>query len=158
MKQRLTVMLAVLTLCITSAMAFNNEKKGHMPPDEFRQIYQNYICEQAKLTKEEAAAFFPIYNECQEKKENLNKQIWKLRKEARGKELTEQEYQRILEEISTLCIQIDEINKAYLPIYHKVLSYKKIFEVQGAESRFHREMLKKMNHPQPKREENKRKM
>ena len=42
--------------------------------------------------------------------------------------------------------EADELEKEYLPKYHKVLSYKKIFEVQGAESRFHREMLRGINH------------
>ena len=43
--------------------------------------------------------------------------------------------------------QIEELEKTYLPLYHKVISYKKIFEVQGAEARFHRELLKSVNHP-----------
>ena len=43
--------------------------------------------------------------------------------------------------------KIEELEKTYLPLYHKVISYKKIFEVQGAEARFHRELLKSVNHP-----------
>ena len=151
MKQRLIMVLAAFTICMISAMGNPNDKKECLSPNEFQQRYQNYISQQAKLTVEEAAAFFPIYNECQEKKNQLNSQIWKLRKEARGKELTEKEYQRMLEEIAQLRVQIDELDKSYLPCYHKVLSYKKIFDVQGAELRFHREMLKEMNHPKNKK-------
>lgn len=151
MKQRLIMVLAAFTICLTSAMGTSDDKKERLSHNEFKQKHQSYICQQAKLTPEEATAFFPIYDECQEKKKNLNSQIWKLRKEARGKELTEQEYQLMLEEIAKLRIQIDELERDYLPLYHKVLSYKKIFDVQGAESRFHREMLKEMNHSKGKR-------
>lgn len=148
MKRRMTILLAVFSMCLTAIIAQStNEKKGRMGADEFKQRYQLYITQQAKLTQEEAAAFFPIYNECQEKKHNLNNQIWKLRKEVRGKSLSEKEYQRIIEDIAKLRIQIDELDQSYIPLYHKVLSYKKIFDVQEAESRFHREMLKGINHP-----------
>lgn len=141
MKRRITVWLATLLVGM-AAMA----QPQRISPEEFKKNYQAFICQQAKLTEKEAAAFFPIYNECQAKKNELNNQIWKLRREAYGKELKEEDYQRILEEINKLRIQADELEKSYLPKYHKVLSYKKIFEVQGAESHFHREMLKGINH------------
>lgn len=147
MKQRI-IMWFVALLMGTVAMA-QAQRKG---AEEFKKSYQEFITQQAQLTEEEAAAFFPIYNECQKKKHELNEQIWKLRREARGKELKEADYQRILEEIAKLRIQTDELEKTYLPKYHKVLSYKKIFEVQGAESRFHREMLKGINHQKSRRE------
>lgn len=141
MKQRITLWFATLLLGIV-AMAQPVKKSQ----EEFEKGYQAFIIQQAQLTEKEAAAFFPIYKECQKKKNELNSQIWKLRREVRGKELKEADYQRILEEIAKLRIQADELEKEYLPKYHKVLSYKKIFEVQGAESRFHREMLRGINH------------
>ena len=112
MKRRMTILLAVFSMCLTAIIAQSNEKKGRMGADEFKQRYQLYITQQAKLTQEEAAAFFPIYNECQEKKHNLNNQIWKLRKEVRGKSLSEKEYQRIIEDIAKLRIQIDELDQS----------------------------------------------
>lgn len=141
MKQRITIWIVTFFVGVI-AMAQPQRKSQ----EEFEKGYQAFIIQQAKLTEKEAAAFFPIYKECQMKKHELNNQIWKLRREARGKELKEADYQRILEEIAKLRIQTDELEKSYLPKYHKVLSYKKIFDVQGAESRFHREMLKGINH------------
>lgn len=149
MKHRLIILFAAFVLGTATSMAFGNKEEG-MGANEFKRQHQKFICEQAKLTPKEAAAFFPIYDECQEKKRKLNNQIWDLRKEARGKDLNEKEYQHILEKIANLRIQIDELDKNYLPIYKKVLPYKKIFDVQGAESRFHREMLRKMAPPKDK--------
>lgn len=144
MKQRITLLLTILLVGVVAIAQQPRQRKG---PEEFKKEYQQFIAKQAKLTAEEAAAFFPIYNECQEKKNKLNGQIWKLRRDTYNKELTEKDYQRILEEIAKLRIQIEELEKTYLPLYHKVISYKKIFEVQGAEARFHRELLKSVNHP-----------
>ena len=44
----------------------------HLSREEFRTKQKAYIIEQAKLTKEEAAKFFPIYFELQDKKEKQN--------------------------------------------------------------------------------------
>ncbi len=129
-------------MCLSSTIAQNKEKG----PEILRKEFQKFVTEQAGLTAKEAAEFFPVYNECQQKKRDLNSRIWKLRKDAIGKQLTEKEYQNILEEIAKLRIQIDELDKTYLELYHKILPYKKIFDVQGAESRFHREVLKGVTH------------
>lgn len=140
MKQRITLLFAVLIVCL--AVVAHPKRKSS---EEFKKEYQAFIIKHAQLTEEEAAAFFPIYDECEKKKRELNNQIWKLRREAFGKELAEKDYQRILENIAQLSIQIEELDQTYLPLYHKVLSYKKIFDVQGAETLFHREMLKGIN-------------
>ena len=132
----------LVALLMGTAIFAQDTKKSS---EEFRKGYQEFITQQAQLTEKEAAAFFPIYNECQKKKTELNNQLWKLRRESLGKELSEAEYQRLLEETAKLRIQSDELEKSYLPQYNKVLSYKKIFEVQEAESRFYREMLKGIN-------------
>lgn len=142
MKRQVTIWVIAL---LTSVVAVAQPPK-RKSPEEFKKEYQAFITRQAQLTEEEAAAFFPIYDECQEKKRDLNDRIWKLRKDTRDKELSETEYRNILEKTAQLRIQIDELEKSYLPLFHKVLSYKKIFEVQGAESRFHRELLKGMHH------------
>lgn len=115
-----------------------------MSKEEFDAKREQFITKQVGLTDKEAAAFFPIYNECQRKKHELNGQIWKLRRDTRDKQLSEKEYCQLLEKIADLRIQAEELEKEYLPRYHKVLTYKQIFAVQGAEGRFQRELLKKM--------------
>ena len=108
MKQRITLLLTILLVGVAAIAQQPQQRKG---PEEFKKEYQQFIAKQAKLTAEEAAAFFPIYNECQEKKNKLNGQIWKLRRDTYNKELTEKDYQRILEEIAKLRIQIEELDK-----------------------------------------------
>lgn len=148
MKNRLFILLAVFfcgTLFVV-AQQQQGKERGRLNKEEFKEKFQTYLIQQANLTKEEAKVFFPVYDECQKKKHELNGRVWKLRKEAHKKQLAEEEYKKILDEIADLRIQIDQIDKEYLPLYRKILSYKKIFDVQGAESRFHRELLKEANH------------
>lgn len=143
MKQKVTILLTALLLCLTLA-AQERSRRPHMSKEEFDAKREQFITRHAGLTDKEAAAFFPIYNECQRKKHELNGQIWKLRKETRGKQLSEEEYHSLLEKIANLRIQVEELEKEYLPRYHTILTYKQIFAVQGAEGRFQRELLKNM--------------
>ena len=51
----------------------------------------------------------------------------------------------INEKVANNRIAADQLDKTYLSKFKKILSSKKIFLVQRAEMRFHREMIKGMN-------------
>lgn len=144
MKLKLLLPLIMLGLCINLMAQSNDNKRPHLTKEEYQEKLETFLVQQAGLSSEESKEFFPLYKECQLKKHQLNSKIWDLRKKARNNTLEEKEYQQILEEICNLRIQIDELDKAYLPKYNQILSYKKIFAIQGAEAKFHREMLKNM--------------
>ena len=59
----------------------------HLTPEEFRAKQKAYITEKAGLTKEEAAKFFPIYFELQDRKKQLNDEAWKLLRKGKDKRL-----------------------------------------------------------------------
>lgn len=145
MKNKLLLSVVVMLMCIVG-MAQERHNRPRMSKEEFNQKRELFITKHAGLEAEEAAKFFPIYNECQKKKHELNGRIWKLRRDARGKELSEEEYRHILEEVAALRIQIEQVEQTYLSRYKDVLPYKKIFAVQGAEDRFQRELIDDMRH------------
>ena len=62
----------------------------------------------------------------------------------KGKEenLSEAEYNKIVEEIIKARISCDQLDLEYLHKYQKFLSSKQIFNIQRAEMKFHRELLK----------------
>lgn len=146
MKQKLLILITVLFVSFTLA-AQERGRKPNFSKEEFKEKLESFLIKQAELTESEAAKFFPIYSECQEQKRKYNDQIWDLRKKAFKQELSEDEYKNILERIAELRIQIEELDKAHIAKYHSVLSYKKIFSIQSAETRFHRELLKNINQP-----------
>ena len=144
MKQRLFMLFALCMLCLS----YTTAQPKNLSREEFNKKFQAFIIENAKLTEKEALEFFPIYYECQKKKNELNGEIWKLRrKETQEKQgLSEVEYQKILEEIAELRIKIEKLEKDYIQRYHKVLPYSKIFGVNEAETRFNRELVRKTSY------------
>ncbi len=117
----------------------------HLTKDEFRAKQKNFIAEKAGLTKEEATKFFPLYFELQDKKKELNDKAWELIKKGKDEDASEEEYAEILEGVYDSRIASDRLEKSYLEKFKKILSYKKIYLVQRAEMRFHRELIKGIN-------------
>lgn len=113
-----------------------------MSKEEFRQCQEEFIKEQTGLTQQEARQFFPLYFELQDKKDEYNRQAWAQMRREKDKNLSEAEYRKIIEEIIKIRIACDKLDLEYLHKYQKFLSSKKIFNIQRAEMRFHRELLK----------------
>ena len=112
--------------------------------EEFRAKQQAYITEKAGLTSEEATAFFPLYFELQDQKQQLNEEAWTLLREGKKDNVSEERYEEILNGVYEARISADRLEKSYFGKFKDILSCKKIYLVQQAEMRFHRELLKGM--------------
>ena len=138
MKRIICFLTLIICFCMTPIQA----QKKMMSQEEFRKQQQMFLTARAGLTPEEAKNFFPLYFELQDKKRSYNKEAWqKLRK---GKEAgtTEAEYDRIIEDVLQTRITIDQLELEYARKYKQFLSAKKIYQIQKAEMKFHRELLK----------------
>lgn len=138
----------VLLLCSSLAplRAIDGCEQQRLSREEFREKQKAFIIEQAGLTPEEAAKFFPLYFELQDQKKKLNDESVGLMHRGRDEQTTEAQYEEIIERVCDNRIAADRLDKSYLDRFKKILSLKKIYLVQQAEMRFHREMLKGM-HP-----------
>ena len=103
------------------------------------------------------AKFFPVYFELQDKKKKLNDESWDLMRKGKDDKTTEAQYAEINEKVANNRIAADQLDKTYLGKFKKILSSKKIFLVQRAEMRFHREMIKGMNRSKDKGDDSKKK-
>lgn len=112
--------------------------------EEFRERQQAYITEKAALTPQEAADFFPLYFELQDKKQQLNEEAWKLLREGKNEGVSEERYEEILESVYDARISADRLEKTYYNKFKKILTNKKIYLVQRAEMSFHRDLLRNM--------------
>lgn len=132
------------------------QHKKHMSHEEYCKKLQTFITDYAKLTSEESDKFFPLYFE-------LQKEKWKINKEARyaikGKTKerpttppTDEEFKKLVNEMSDAKIEIAKLEKNYIEKYLKILPAKKILDVQRAEEKFQREMIKKMARGMQKKE------
>lgn len=126
------------------ARATDGCDQQRMSPEEFRAKQQAYITEKAGLSKDEAAKFFPIYFELQDRKKKLNDDAWDLLRKGKEENVTEKQYGEILEGMYDLRIASDRLDKTYYEKFKQILSCKKIYMVQKAEMHFHRELLKNM--------------
>ena len=72
--KRLFLVLMVSFIGIIGTFAQDGHR-SKMSPEEFRQKQEAFITAKADLTQDEAAKFFPIYFELQEKKRALAKDI-----------------------------------------------------------------------------------
>ena len=80
--KRTIILLFLISSFISAAMAQQNKsEQQRLSPTEFREKQQAFLTEQAGLTKEEAAKFFPLYFQLQDKKKELNDKAWALIKE-----------------------------------------------------------------------------
>lgn len=142
--KKLFLVLVVLLSAVPMLWAVDGTDQ-HLSPDEFRAKQKAFLTEKAGLTKEEAAKFFPVYFELQDKKKQLNDDSWNLLRQGKNENTTEAQYGNIVEKVCDNRIASDRLDKIYLDRFKKILSYKKIYLIQRAEMRFHRELLKGMN-------------
>ncbi len=140
----------LVLLCVGVAAGAQEKKKPGFSKEEFRAKQEAFLSEKAELTKEEAARFFPVYFELQDRKQAANDEGWKQIKKGRDPNTTDAEFEQILEKTAQARINADKLELEYLQKFKQILSAKKIYKVQQAEMKFHRDILKIMHQPHPK--------
>lgn len=159
--KRITILLFILIGGI-SLVAARDGSHQQLSPEEFRKQQQAFITDKAELTSSEATLFFPVYFELQDKKKNLNDKAWKLLQKGKDEKTTDDEYEKIMLDVYDLRIESYKLEKSYYDKFKKILSPKKIYMVQRAETRFHRELVKGIhkkgnNQPDAQQQRGKRK-
>ncbi|HPX98408.1 MAG TPA: hypothetical protein PK938_00825 [Bacteroidaceae bacterium] len=114
-------------------------RSGVFSPAEYSRQQKEFFIKNAGLTQEEADVFFPIYNELQQKKRELNREIRRL---SRQDGQSEQQCLNAIDTIADVKIRIAELEKTYLERFKKVLPASKILKVQNAEEQFNSQILK----------------
>lgn len=135
-----------ITLCFIVCMAATQaqNKKPAFSKEEFRAKQEAYLREKVELTKEEAARFFPVYFELQDRKKSVNDKAWQRGRKGKEPGTTDAEYEEIIDGIVKARMECDELDWEYLQRFKKILSPKKLFKLQRAEAKFHRDLLKIM--------------
>ena len=133
----LYLFFTLLCVCIHA-----QKTKNSCSEEEFRAKKQAYLTEQAGLTEEEAAQFFPVYYELQALKKQVNRKAWTEARKGKNPETTEAEYENILLSFIDAEEKNCNLDKEYLKKYQSILSNKKIYMVLRAEIKFNRNMVK----------------
>ena len=132
------------TLC---AMAQPGERKGNgrFGHEEFRARTEAFITQKVGFSPEDAKAFFALYNEMKSKQWEIQKKIFKLKKDAPSANATEKEYSDIILEIKRLNVEMAEVEEEYYKRMCKAVASSKVYAAMKMEDDFHRQMLSKFN-------------
>lgn len=104
-------------------------------PEKFQAEMEQFITKEAGLTADEAAKFFPIYREMQQKQRGV---FAKVREESRLKPTDDASCKRLVQKRDEVELELKKIQQTYHNKFFTVLSASKVFDVLRAEERFHR--------------------
>ena len=131
MNPLITIVCILLTLSV-SAQDRRPNPSGQFSPAEYAKQQREFFTRNAELTQEEADAFFPIYNELQQKKREINRQIRMIMRHEGDTLISEEQSLKAIEAKADANIRIAEL----------VLPASKILKVQNAEEQFNSQILK----------------
>ena len=128
MKQFITIVCLLLTLSVSAQNRRPNgnpngnpNASGQFSPAEYAKQQREFFTKNAELTQEEADAFFPIYNELQQKKRELNRETRRIMRQEAGTEPSEEQCLKAIEARAETNIKIAELEKEYLKKFKEVL-------------------------------------
>ena len=130
--KRYLLSIAVLLLSVMSVMAHDPQK---FSPEKFQADMEQFITKEASLTAEEAAKFFPLYREMQQKQ----RAVWNQMKDmGRNKPAYETGCKQAVQKRDELELEQRRIIQTYHNKFFKVLPASKVYDVIIAENKFHR--------------------
>lgn len=104
-------------------------------PEKFQAEMEQFITKEANLTPEEAAKFFPLFREMQQKQRAI---FEKVRKEGFVKPVDDASCRKLVERRDANELEQKKIQQLYHQKFFTVISPSKVFDVLIAEERFHR--------------------
>ena len=130
MKKILISMMLLLSGVMTQA-----QEARKFSPEKFQAEMEQFITKEANLTPEEAAKFFPLFREMQQKQRAI---FEKVRKEGFTKPVDDAACRKLVERRDANELEQKKIQQLYHQKFFSVISPSKVFDVLVAEERFHR--------------------
>lgn len=120
------------------------DQNRRFDPAKFKAELEKFITVEACLTPREAAAFFPLYDEMNNKQRVLFDKIRELK---RMKPFDDERCKKVIAEIDQLEIEIKQVQANYHTRFLSIMSPSKLFDVLSAESKFHRQAMRNAARP-----------
>lgn len=117
------------------AQGFGNGREGGQEKKDFsieayKKGLEDFVAKGAELTPQESEKLFPMLHEMLWKKKQLSDQQRGLYKDLFHKDLSDEEYESIVNKSLDIDIQINKLEKSYYKKFHTVISWKKVFKVR----------------------------
>lgn len=120
------------------------QERGKFNPEEFRAQLEEFISKRAEFNNAEAQAFFPIFHEMKEEQRNLQKEIFKIKRNTQ-EEASEKDYAGKIDRICEINTKMTQIQTSYYKKMYKVVPAQKVYKAMLAEDAFHRMMLRQLD-------------
>ena len=131
MMKKLIVSAVLMLMVVLCSQA---EEQQKFSPEKFQADLEQFITTEANLTNEEAAKFFPLYREMQQKQRvvyNKMHELFKLPKD-------EASCKKAIQRRDQLEIELKQIAQAYHNKFLRVIPASKVIGTIIAEDKFHR--------------------
>lgn len=128
------IVFFALSLCVYTSSA-----QQKFSPEKYQADVEDFITKEADLNKTEAAAFFPLLREMQEKQRAIFKQ---LRAEGKSKPADENAYKKAIQKRDQMELELKNIQQTYHNKFLGVLPASKAYKAILAEERFNRRMFR----------------
>ena len=156
MKRNLSILFALIVSLTAMAQHPQGQRpeRPHMTPEEYQTKQKEYIAQQAELTDEESAAFFPLYFELQGKKFELERNARRAIRREGNENISEEQCLQFVNSMADVRIEIATLEKEYTTKYLEVIPACKLLRVQQAEQSFQRHLMREMTGNRARRNNN----
>ena len=134
--KKLLVSTVLMLMVVLGAQA---EEQQKFSPEKFQADLEQYITTEAGLTNDEAAKFFPLYREMQQKQRVVYNKIHELFKLPHD----EASCKRAIQRRDQLEIELKQIAQTYHNKFLRVIPASKVIGTIVAEDKFHRRAFRK---------------
>ena len=138
--------LVILCFFSVSIFAQRGDNRTREDFEKFKAKRMEYISSEMDLNSEDSKAFWPICDELQRKKFELNKtlrqEIRKIHeKEKSGNKPSQAEYEKLINISLDIKVKEAKLEQEYYNKFKKIITSEQIYKYQRSEMRFARQML-----------------
>ncbi|MCL1937815.1 MAG: hypothetical protein FWF52_05420 [Candidatus Azobacteroides sp.] len=160
MKQKVLIALLICASCVRlSAFAQQSDESKREGFEKMKAERKEFVSKAMNLTDDEKNAFWPLCDELQMKKFELNKplreEIRKIMKaKADNQTVSEADYKRVIEMSVQVKLKEAQLDQEYIEKFLKVIPAEKVFLYQGAEQQFGKNMMRGFDGRNPNKQRN----
>ena len=156
MKRSLIILVLLSSFSMMFAQQNNDREKRKEEFEKFNAKRMEYISKEMNLTTEQSKVFWPICNELQQKKFQLNRELREeirkvIQKEQSGSKPADDSYEKIVKLSADVKIKEAHLEKEYIEKFKAVVSAEQIFKYQHAELLFARTFFDQDKQQPPRR-------
>ena len=140
----------IFTLLLSSLAAFAQPKTTsdaealEKKKEKIEAIKVAYLTNELELTVEESQAFWPVYNELQDKEIELRSDQLRTFKGLGDNEMSDEDIENMIYSMADAGINIAKLRKSYLDDFIEVIGANKTAKLMRAEKEFGRRMMARM--------------